>query len=200
MTAAERLKTARIQRGFETATSAAESFGWKQVTYISNENGYAPFSYKRANQYARAFRVSAEWLYSGKGEMFAKAEQNEYQIVGHINSGGEACFIDQSTTQIPPEYIKLINAKTALAFRVKGQSMIPRFFEGETLIFGAPKPLKELINQEIMAILTNGNVLIKILRRGQLPNTWDLHSYNSLFPPIENAAITEARPFAIMVK
>ena len=45
---AERLRQARIDRGHETAAAAADAFGWSRNTYAANENGNAPFSYRRA--------------------------------------------------------------------------------------------------------------------------------------------------------
>ncbi|MDB5427293.1 MAG: hypothetical protein JWR43_1268, partial [Phenylobacterium sp.] len=49
-----RLRQARIAKGFETAAAAADAFGWNRNTYASNENGNAPFSYRRAKEYAVA--------------------------------------------------------------------------------------------------------------------------------------------------
>ena len=65
---AQRLRQARIDRGHETAAAAADAFGWSRNTYAANENGNAPYSYRRAKAYAAAFGVSAEWLYDAAGE------------------------------------------------------------------------------------------------------------------------------------
>lgn len=65
---ADRLRQARINAGFEKAVEAAERFGWSANTYKSNENGNAPFSFNKAKDYAKAFGVRAEWLYSGDGD------------------------------------------------------------------------------------------------------------------------------------
>ena len=64
--AGRRLKAARIARGFKTAAAAAEAFGWNRNTYSSNENGNAPFSFRRAKEYAAAFGVDALMLYEGQ--------------------------------------------------------------------------------------------------------------------------------------
>ena len=66
-TAADRLRQARIAKGYDQASDAAAAFGWNRNTYLSNENGNAPFSYKKAQAYAQAFGVAADWLYSGGG-------------------------------------------------------------------------------------------------------------------------------------
>ncbi len=65
---ADRLRQARLAAGFEGPSEAAERFGWSKNTYKSNENGNATYSFKKAKEYAAAFKVRAEWLYDGQGE------------------------------------------------------------------------------------------------------------------------------------
>lgn len=65
--AAKRLQIAREKRGFDTARSAAEFFGWKYDTYIQHERGERGIS-RAAKQYAAALRVSEGWLLTGEGE------------------------------------------------------------------------------------------------------------------------------------
>lgn len=64
---ASRLKEARAEAGYETATDAARAFGWNENTYRSNENGQRGPGRKSAIKYARAFRVSVDWLLTGRG-------------------------------------------------------------------------------------------------------------------------------------
>ena len=64
----ERLRTARIDAGYETAAQAARAFGWNQYTVASNENGNRAFGRKSAERYASAYRVGLEWLLTGKGK------------------------------------------------------------------------------------------------------------------------------------
>ena len=70
---ADRLRQARQAAGFESPAEAAERFGWSKNTYKSNENGAAPYSFKKAKEYAAAFKVRAEWLYDASGEASAAA-------------------------------------------------------------------------------------------------------------------------------
>lgn len=64
--ASDRLRRARTAKGYDSATAAAEAFGWNKHTYVSNENGNASFSYKKAKAYAEAFGVAPDWLYDAK--------------------------------------------------------------------------------------------------------------------------------------
>lgn len=65
MNAAERLRSARIKAGFETAKAAAEAMGVPPATYIQHENGVRGFPAGRADRYAKFFRVQPEWLLYG---------------------------------------------------------------------------------------------------------------------------------------
>jgi DNA-binding XRE family transcriptional regulator len=66
-TAHERLARARLLAGYETATEAADAIGVNRPTYIHHENGTRGFQ-KHADRYAKFFRVSLEWLVTGRGE------------------------------------------------------------------------------------------------------------------------------------
>ncbi|WP_366656585.1 XRE family transcriptional regulator [Fodinicurvata sp. EGI_FJ10296] len=64
---ADRLKWARRRAGYDEASQAGRAFGWKLPTYLAHENGSRGLPFKRAVQYAKAFRVSAAWLMTGEG-------------------------------------------------------------------------------------------------------------------------------------
>jgi SOS-response transcriptional repressor LexA len=64
--ASDRLKQARIKSGYDSAKGAAEAMGVSVPTYIQHENGTRGFPAKRAERYARFFRVKPEWLLYGK--------------------------------------------------------------------------------------------------------------------------------------
>lgn len=62
-----RLTRARQLAGYETATEAAEALGVRPPTYLGHENGSRGFK-SEAERYARFFKVSYEWLMTGRGE------------------------------------------------------------------------------------------------------------------------------------
>lgn len=63
---AERLKIARERAGFATATDAAEALNMPKQTYYAHENGNRVPKHEVLQKYARRYRVSAEWLLTGK--------------------------------------------------------------------------------------------------------------------------------------
>jgi len=63
---AVRLEQARKLRGFKTARSACDFFGWNYNSYAQHEQGIRGIS-RVADKYAKAFRVSVAWLLTGEG-------------------------------------------------------------------------------------------------------------------------------------
>lgn len=63
----ERLRHARIMRGFKRAVDACERFGWVVSTYQQHENGTRGVKDATKVEYAEKFRVSLSWLIKGDG-------------------------------------------------------------------------------------------------------------------------------------
>ncbi|WP_170294947.1 LexA family transcriptional regulator [Roseospira navarrensis] len=76
-TAADRLRRARRQAGFATATDAALALGWNPNTYKSHENGTRGLRGPILERYARGFGVSPAWLQFGPAPDRPASVQNE---------------------------------------------------------------------------------------------------------------------------
>lgn len=66
-TIAERLVEAREKAGFQTTREAAASLGMPYPTYAAHENGTTGFKLDQQIHYARKYKVSLDWLLTGKG-------------------------------------------------------------------------------------------------------------------------------------
>lgn len=66
-TQAERLRQARINAKFASASEAAERFGWTVSAYRHHENGTRNFGPDAAKRYGRAFKVKPGWLLGLEG-------------------------------------------------------------------------------------------------------------------------------------
>jgi hypothetical protein len=64
---ARRLKHAREQASFETASAAAIAFGWAPSRYLAHESGERPIASKLLAIYAAAFAIDYRWLQQGDG-------------------------------------------------------------------------------------------------------------------------------------
>lgn len=68
-TRADRLRKARRNEGFTSASVAARSLGVSPSTYIHHENGTRDFGEEAGALYARRYHVTLAWLMLGEGEM-----------------------------------------------------------------------------------------------------------------------------------
>jgi len=176
---AQRLKQARIDRGYDTAASAADVHGWSRNTYASNENGNAPFSYRRAKEYAAAFGVSAEWLYDAAGPIRATIAEGLVPVIGHVgaNPDGTVLFaLGHDPAELAP--IPPGGSEQARALKVVGHSMRGVADDGALIYFEDQRtaPSLDMLGHVVVVELDTDEVLVKRLLRGSRPGLYDLES------------------------
>jgi hypothetical protein len=81
-----RLKKARINAGYKSATAAIKACGWPNSTYRAHENGQNNFSVETAEIYAKAYGVSAAWLLVG-----ADGGADEYYVKSRVKAHKHNC-------------------------------------------------------------------------------------------------------------
>lgn len=131
----------------------------------------------------------------------SKSDADFAQLMGYIDAGLTTMYIDQSDIHHDPDSLKIAykDGNRCVALRVRGTSMMPDYKPDSIIIFGEKRPLLELVNQDILAKLTNGAVVLKRLKRGE-NGSWRLVSTNyEQFEPIENAEIEYARPVEAII-
>lgn len=181
----ERLRLARKTAGFETASAAAERYAWKQQTYLAHENGSRGYPKGKAETYAKAFRVSLEWLISGKGEMKGG---KTVPLMGIVGAGGHIMPADDSPNGLeqvdaPPEM-----GPATVAVQVKGDSMYPAFDDGDLIYYDQIQAMPEILpNKACIAQLADGRCMLKLVRKGSRKGLYTLHSHNA--PPIEDVRL-----------
>ena len=175
----QRLRQARQDRGFETAAAAADAFGWNRNTYASNENGNAPFSYRRAKEYAQAFGVSPEWLYDAAGPMLPPAASGLVPVIGYVGASPEGIVLF-ATGDDPTELVPIPpgGAAQARALKVVGHSMRGVADDGALIYFEDQRtpPSPDMLGQVVVVETDTEEVLIKRLLRGSRPGVYDLES------------------------
>ncbi len=176
---AHRLRQARIARGYDSAAAAAEAFGWSRNTYASNENGNAPFSYRRAKDYALAFAVSAQWLYDAGGPARTPGAEGLVPVIGQVgaNPDGTVLF---ATGQDPAELAPIPPGGTeqARALKVCGHSMRGIADDGALIYFEDQRtpPSPDMLGHVVVVETDRDEVLVKRLLRGSTPGVFDLES------------------------
>jgi DNA-binding XRE family transcriptional regulator len=195
----DRLRQARIAAGFERASDAAARFGWNENTYKSNENGNAPFSFRKARDYAEAFAVRAEWLYDETGPVQPGGEPM-VRIIGRVGADTEGAVIHTTGQEgfdmapIPPG-----GSSAAVALEVTGHSMRAVAEDGSLIYFEDQRnpPTPDMLGYYCIVETEDGRVLFKRLLRGSEAGLYVLES--QVGPPIEDVRLRwAAEPTAII--
>jgi len=176
---AQRLRHARMGEGFETAAAAADAHGWNRNTYASNENGNAPFSYRKAKEYAAAFKVRPEWLYDAAGPMRAASAEGLAPIIGRVGANPDGIVLFATGQEagdlapIPPG-----GTEKAVALRVVGHSMHGIADDGALIYFEDQRtpPTPDMLGHVVVVEVDTDEVLVKRLLRGSMANCFDLES------------------------
>lgn len=177
---AQRLRQARQGRGFDTAAAAADAFGWNRNTYASNENGNAPFSFRRAKEYAAAFAVSPEWLYDAASPAQPPSlATGLVPVIGQVgaNPDGTVLFaLGQDPAELSP--IPPGGTERARALKVAGHSMRGLADDGALIYFEDQRtaPTPDMLGQVVVVEIDTDEVLVKRLLRGSRPGLYDLES------------------------
>lgn len=122
---AERLVAARSHAGFSTAQAAADALGVKYPTYAGHENGSSGFRAATGAVYARKFKVSFEWLMSGRGSMLPEpmvSEALEVPLLSWVSAGA---MMREDVADEALGHIKIANLPAGdwIALEVRGDSM-----------------------------------------------------------------------------
>jgi phage repressor protein C with HTH and peptisase S24 domain len=175
---AERLLEAREARGFSDAKAAATFFGWNYTTYSQHERDERGLKDDAVERYSKAYRVTPAWLKFGHG---SRDVGNEVIVMGRIGAGAE---ITPDSEQVGPDGLYEIESSVPLAdgmigFEVVGDSMWPRYSDGDVLV--VPRdgtPIDTIADGDEAAVKTSeGKRLVKRLRREG--GKWTLESHNA---------------------
>ena len=126
----DRLQYVRKKAGFESATEAAESYGWNVNTYRSHENGARGLRFEALSRYARAFNASVTWLLTGAG---AETDTFAVRIAGSVK---DRCIVENAEQERVQTdiFIGFSVPRNALALLVETDSLYPKYIDGDVLL------------------------------------------------------------------
>lgn len=181
----ERLRQARLARGYASARDAASANRWNVNSYSSNENGNAPFSFAKAKAYGDAFHVRPEWLYDGIGgpddaEAAVRGDiETLAPIIGRVGADSEGAVLfatGQSAGDLAP--IPPGGTHRAVALQVVGHSMRGLVDDGGLIYFEDQRrtPTADMLGHVVVVETDQDEVLVKRLLRGSRSGVYDLES------------------------
>lgn len=171
----ERLRLARKNAGFDSAAAAARAMGISEPTYAGHENGSRGIPAAKAAKYARAFKVTPEYIIYGKSDGGAPVEVRNgeappegtglvpvYDV--QASAGHGAIVYDEdhvSSLAFPMGYLrKLTRAKPhdLRIITVKGDSMEPTLHDDDVVMIDTSK--HDLSFDGLFVIRDNGEALM----------------------------------------
>jgi phage repressor protein C with HTH and peptisase S24 domain len=175
---AERLQLARAEAGFERPTQAARAYGWVVSTYLGYENGDREPSKETARRIAEAYRVSLDWLLSGRGAM--RGRRQSIPVAGSVGAGAVVEIAEEPPSIAAQDTLTLPGDGEIAGLLVRGDSQWPRFLDGEFILFD-PRPANpaDLVGQYAIVQTLDGRRMIKTLQRSPGGDLWRLESHNA---------------------
>lgn len=158
-------------------------------TYADYENDNRTPGRENAISLGRLYKVPWSWILEGPPgpPPSGRDEPNVPLVKGLIGAGPEVELSDDlnDPIEMPPP--------SAIGVTVRGNSMYPRYMDGEKLLYlPEQRAASDLIGQECAVKIRDGGVMVKIIRRGSRKNLFTLESWNA--PPIEDVRIEWASP------
>jgi phage repressor protein C with HTH and peptisase S24 domain len=187
-TRGERLRIAR-EKHFKSARLAAKAMGVAVSTYGAHERAEDPggrdFGPEEAMRYARRFRVTAEWLLTGRAPdpegTWKKAEEPEdagplkVPVVGYVGAGAKAHFYDVAQGDLDDVDPPHGSNEATVAVEIRGDSLGPFFNRWLVFYDEVHHPVtEELIGELCVVGLDDGRILIKQIQRGRSHGLFNL--------------------------
>jgi len=193
---ADRLKSARKAAGYTTAADAARALSLSPPTYQGHENGSRGITADAARSYARAFRVTPEWILYGRNpDDAAPAEPDLVNVYDVQASAGHGVVVydEQAVAQLafPPGYLsKLTTAKPKdlKIISVKGDSMLPTLADDDVVMLDVTK--RDLSYDGLFVIKDGGDALLvkRIGRASQRGYVSIISDNRAMYHPVEKPA------------
>jgi len=191
----QRLKKAREEAGYRFAADAAQALGVKYPTYAAHENGGRGVV-RSLDLYSRRFKVSLDWLLTGKGNMKLRGEDaDESPDITHVPlissvSAGQPFFQEgiDDFSDFPTIAVYDLPKGEWVALRVDGLSM-SKISPPDSIIL-VNMADKELITNAYYIIMDEaGQVTYKRYRPHEKP-PFQPFSYQDIKPPALQGNIT----------
>ena len=115
-------------------------------------------------------------------------------VLGQVAANGESYHLWDYDPGVVVDRLPIMMRGAEMALPIKGESMFPRFKEGEYAILG---PILDdpsaWIGEDVVAQIDDGRIVIKILERCPT-GRWTLTSVNPMFKRIEDVDLEWVRP------
>jgi phage repressor protein C with HTH and peptisase S24 domain len=200
-TRGERLRIAR-EKFFKSARVAAKALGMPVSTYGAHERAEDPggrdYGPDEAKRYGRRFRVTPEWLLTGRkvgptdgpGEIDTPEGPTapKVPVAGYVGAGAEAHFYAVAQGDLDEVDAPEGSTQQTVAVEIRGDSLGTFFDRWLVFYDDVRRPVTpDFVGKLCVVGLDDGRVLIKKLQRSRVHGLFNLVSQND--PPIIDATI-----------
>jgi hypothetical protein len=197
----ERLQKARKEAGYQEAADAARALNIPEPTYFGHENGHRGLS-RSGRRYAEFFRVSFDWLMTGKGQprpsRARAAELRLVPLVGYVSAGAATHFFPQDSGHLDEVAAPSDASDATVAVEIRGESLGTFFDRWLVYYDDVRRPVtNDLINKLCVVGLEDGRILIKKIQKSKMRGYFHLLSQTE--DPITDARIEWAAKVKQMV-
>lgn len=173
-----------LQRFMEVR--ALNPFAWARAADVS-DNALRNFLNRRSHTLTdKTLQKLAAAANATVAEISGHAPHDmEIPILGKAGAGDVVVMFDDE--QEPIDYLPRRKLKRPGALIVQGDSMLPRYQDGDIIIFEQDEaPPDRYLGRDCVVALRNNQILLKRLLRGSRRGRYHLASINPTVPPLEN--------------
>jgi DNA-binding XRE family transcriptional regulator len=194
-----RIAALRARRGLSQAELGRLS-GYKQQSIDSIEKDEVRRP-ARLREIARALGVSEGHLLGEEGEDAPPpprptARGRLVSVVGYVGAGAEVFVLDDHAHGGGLEEVEAPGemGPDAVAVRVRGDSMLPAYEEGDLLFYSRHLPPAEMLHKRAVVKLQDGRLFVKIIHRGEKRGRFNLLSLNAASAGLYDVVLQWAAP------
>jgi phage repressor protein C with HTH and peptisase S24 domain len=117
-------------------------------------------------------------------------------VLGYVGAGEEVNFFEDQAEGTLEEVEAPPGEHDAVALRVRGDSMSPRYLEGELIFYTRARGIDptNCLYEDCVVRLPDGRTLLKLVEPGSEPDTYTLRSYNPATPLLVNRKVEWMAP------
>lgn len=181
MSIGDRLIQIRERAGYTGPAEASRALGINRYTYTQHENGTRTVPREALLRYAQFYRVSVEWLMTGRGAM---AGAPKVPVVHYVGAGAAVYPIDdhQPGSSGLREVDPPPGVTGCIAAEIRGDSMWPFMLEGWLIFYRREQdgvPDECLGKLCVVCLADDGGCFVKTLKKGPKKSLYTLESYNA---------------------
>lgn len=123
-------------------------------------------------------------------------EYEAASVLGYVGAGEQVLYFEDQAEGVLEEVEAPPGAHDTVALRVRGDSMSPRYMEGELIFYSRARGLdpSNCLYEDCVVRLPDGRTLLKLVEPGSESDTFTLRSYNPSTPLLVNRKVEWMAP------